>query len=171
MEAPKQKRIDIPSGVIPAGGDTFFIQYSLATTRFVEYLKRLPRLTYGVTFKGMYNSLAEIHKLSSNGNDVIAAITGVREKSINQMSAIKRFDENQILDVVDLCALFCNRPGEQIDKYDEAVHHEKSMILQNEGYATEDFFLLSKSLIDGLQEAYQRTLSLKSQKESSDIST
>jgi hypothetical protein len=170
MEAPKQKRIDIPSGVIPAGGDTFYIQYTLSTTRFVEYLKRLPRLTFGVTFKQMYNSLADIHRMLSNGNDLLGAIAGGREKSINQMSAIKRFDEHEILDVIDLVALFVNRPGEAIDKFDEPSHHEKCLILQNEGYDHQDFFLLLTKLIDGLQEASLKIQSLKSQGELSDIS-
>jgi hypothetical protein len=170
MESPKQKRIDIPSGVIPAGGKTFYIQYSLSTTRFVEYLKRIPKLSFNTTFRGMYGTLSEIWTLASSGNDMIGAIGGIREKAMNQLIAVKRFDENEIIDVIDLCALFCNMPGEDVSKFEEALHHEKCLILQNEGYDKDDFFLLLTKLIDGLHEASQKIRSLKSQSESNDIS-
>lgn len=158
-EAPEQKKLDIPSGRIPAGGEMYHLTYSLSTTRYVEYLKKLPKLTFNVTFAGMYDTLSKIYMVSSAGNDMIYAVQQARELSWNQLEAIKRFDENEVIDVIDFCALFINKSNEDISKFNQALHDEKCLALQNEGYDTEDFFLLTAKLIQNFPDAYRKILS------------
>src|SRR5688572_15658370 len=133
-QPPILKEIDIPSGKLMAGGEQYFIQNRLSTNRYVEYLKKLPVLTYGVTFTQQYDALASIYTAASSGNDMIYAIGHCRETAWNQLQAIKRFDEREVLDIIDFCALFINAPGEDVGQFDQALHDQKALILQKEGY-------------------------------------
>src|SRR5688500_12712948 len=111
-EAPKQKKLDIESKLIPAGEKTFHLDWALSTTRYVQYLQKLPKLTFNTSFAGMYDTLSKIYTVSSSGNDMIFAVGQSRELAWNQLEAIKRFDENEVLDIIDLCALFLNTSTE-----------------------------------------------------------
>jgi|GEM_PF-3601949 len=168
-EAPKQKEIDIPSGVIAANGKRFHVTYSLSTTRYVEYLKQLPKLTFNTTFRGMYDTLSKIYMAASSGNDMIGAIQQARELSINQLNAIKRFDDAEIPDVISFCALFLNEAGEDISKFDQAMHDEKVSTLHQEGYDVSGFFQLQVNLIDGFSSAFLKIQSLPNQEAGTDI--
>ncbi len=156
MPEPIQKQIDIASGRITAGDETLYIQYTLSTTRYVEYLKRIPKLSFNTTFKGLYDSLSQVYMLCSTGNDMIFAIGKCRELALNQLEAIKRFDESEILDVIDFCALFINREGEDISKFDHSIHESKKEALSKEGYEVSGFFQLQVNLIDGFSQAYRK---------------
>ena len=155
-EAPTLKRINFSSGQIEVGSEPWFIQTSLSTVRYVEYLKRVPKLTFSTDFKSIYGTLRKIYNAASSGNDMILAIGTARELSWNQLDAIKRFDDNEIPDVIDFCALFINRPGEDIGRFDITLHEQKKALLSKEGYAIEDFFTLALSVIDHFRNAYRK---------------
>lgn len=155
MSEPQQKTFDISSGKIPAGGKIGYIQYALSTTRYVEYLKRLPKLTFNTSYKGMYDTLSKIYMVNSSGNDMIYAVQQSRELAWNQLEAIKRFDESEILDVIDFCALFINFENEDVSKYDHAMHESKKVILSEEGYDASLFFQLQVNLIEGFSQSFQ----------------
>jgi hypothetical protein len=169
MNEPKQKEIDISSGRLMAGGEEYYIQYSLSTTRYVEYLKRVPRLTFHTTFAGMYDTLSKIYTATASGNDMIFAIHQARELSWNQLDAIRRFDENEIPEIIDFCCLFLNRAGEDVSKYDAAIHEQKKQAIQQEGYEIGGFFTLAFALIQNLNAAYHKIRSVSSPNGANDI--
>ena len=169
MNEPLQKTIDIQSGRLMAGGEEYFIQNTLSTVRYVEYLKKLPTLSFGVTFSQMYEALSKIYTFASSGNDMIYAIGQARELSWNLLSTIKRFDEREILDIVDFCSLFINKAGEDISKFDQALHDQKAAILQKEGYDHASFFTLAFSLIENYGNAYHRIKSVSNPSDHNDI--
>ena len=169
MTEPIQKTIDIPLGKLMAGGEQYFIQYSLSTNRYVEYLKRIPRLTFHATFAGMYDTLSKIYTAASSGNDMIYAIGQARELSWNQLENIKRFDENEIPDILDFCCLFLNKSGENPAKFDFAEHEEKKRIISAEGYDISFFFTLAFSAIENFGQAYHRIKSVDNPNDPNDI--
>ncbi len=169
-KAPEHKRIDIPSGKFKAGGETFYIQPHLSTTRYVEYLKRVPRLAYNATFRSIYDTLSKIYMTTSSGNDMIYAIQQARELSWNQLDAIKRFDENEIPDIIDFCCLFINKAGEDVSKFDSSVHEAKKEIISKEGYVVDDFFTLAFHLVESFSEGYQKLTRLTKGETMEDIS-
>lgn len=156
MPAPQPKTIDIQSGKIQVGDRTGYIQPVLSTIRYVEYLKRVPRLTYHTTFAGMYDTLSKIYMATSAGNDMIYAVSQARELSWNQLDAIKRFDENEIPDIIDFCCLFINFDGEDVSKFDHAAHEAKKLAVHQEGYDVSSFFSLAFNLIENLPDAYRK---------------
>ena len=168
-QPPIFKEIDIPSGRLTAGGETYFIQIRLSTNRYVEYLKKLPLLSFGVTFSDLYKGLSEIYTTTSSGNDMIYAIGHSRETSWNLLSGIKRFDEREVLDIIDFCALFLNKSGENVDAFDQALHDQKTMILQKEGYDHASFFTLAFSLIENYGNVYRKIKSVSNPSEPNDI--
>ena len=169
MTEPQQKTIDIPSGKLMAGGEQYFIQYSLSTNRYVEYLKRIPRLTFHATFAGMYDTLSKIYTAASSGNDMIYAIGQARELSWNQLENIKRFDENEIPDILDFCCLFINKIGEDPSKFDHTIHEAKKAVISQEGYDISSFFTLAFSAIENFAAAYHRIKSVTDPNVSNDI--
>lgn len=169
MSEPKQKVLDINSGRVQVGSETYYIQYSLSTNRYVEYLKRIPKLTFNTTFPGLYKTMSDIYMLASTGNDMIYAIGQIRELSINQLNAIKRFDDTEIPDVIDFCALFINREGEDVSKFDVSIHESKKQALAQEGYDISGFFQLQVNLIEGFSKAYREIQSLPNPKDTATI--
>ena len=165
----QHKTIDIPSGKFMAGGDMYFISPALSTNFYVEYLKRVPRLTFHTTFEGMYDTLAKIYTAASSGNDMIYAIGQARELSWNQLENIKRFDENEIPDIIDFCALFIHKAGDNTAQFDHAYHEVKKQIISKEGYLINDFFSLAFSLIENYGNAYHKIKSVADPKEPNDI--
>ena len=85
------------------------------------------------------------------------------------LSTIKRFDEREVLDIVDFCALFINKAGEDISKFDQALHDQKAAILQKEGYDHASFFTLAFSLIENYGNAYHRIKSVSNPSDHNDI--
>jgi len=169
MNEPILKTIDIPSGKLMAGGEQYFIQYSLSTNFYIEYLKKLPRLTFHSTFAGMYDTLSKIYTAASSGNDMIYAISQARELSWNQLDAIRRFDENEIPDIVDFCCLFIHKAGDDVSKFDHAYHELKKQIISAEGYDVASFFTLAFSLIENYGNAYHKIKSVSNQNGPVDI--
>ncbi len=169
MTAPVQKTFEPTAHVVPAGGEDFFITPSLSTTRYVEYLKKVPRLTFRVTYEGMYDTLSKIYTATASGNDMIFAIQTAKELAWNQLDAIRRFDENEIPEIIDFCALFLNRPGEDLSKFDAAIHEQKKQILSQEGYDVGCFFGLAFGLIENLSASYHKIRSVANPKGANDI--
>ena len=169
MNEPLQKTIDIPSGKLMAGGEEYSIMNTLSTVFYVEYLKRLPTLSFGVTFSQMYDALSKIYTYASSGNDMIFAIGQARELSWNLLSTIKRFDEREVLDIVDFCALFIHKAGADVSKFDQAAHDQKAAILQKEGYDHASFFTLAFSLIENYGNAYRKIKSVSNPNDHNDI--
>ena len=155
-EGPQLKRINIKSGKFTAGDETYYIQPNLSVIRYVEYLKRVPRLTFHTTFKGMYDTLHKIYNVTASGNDMIYAIQQARELSWNQLDAIQRFDEHELPDIIDFVALFCNKEGEDVGQFDISIHENKKTMIAKEGYAIQDFFTLAFHLIESFSEGYQK---------------
>ena len=159
-DAPTLKRINFQSGKIEVGEEIFYIQTNLSVIRYVEYLKRVPRLTFHTTFRGMYDSLSKIYMATSSGNDMIYAIQQARELAWNQLDAIKRFDEHEIPDIVDFCCLFLNRAGENIAEFDQTIHEQKKSIIVHGGYDASDFFTLAYHAVESFSEAYRKLHSM-----------
>lgn len=149
------KRIDIKSGRLSVNGETWHINITLSTIRYVEYLKRSPKLCFGNNFHQLYDTLSKIYMAASSGNDMIFAIQTAKELSWNQLEAIRRFDENEIPDVIDFCALFINAPGENSADFNSGDHEHKKELLHKEGFAVQDFFFLAYNVIESFHEAYQ----------------
>lgn len=163
------KHINIPSLKLTAGGKLFHISYTLSTVRYVEYLKRVPKLAFGATFRELYDTLGKIYMACASGNDVIYAIQQAKELSWNQLQAIKKFDENEIPDIIDFCCLFINETDEDPSHFSVGVHEAKKQLIHQEGYSIESFFSLAYNLIESLDAAYQKIQSLENQSGPKDL--
>lgn len=128
-----------------AGGKTYFIQLDqLSVKRYEVYQVLSPKLGFGVSIGDHFNRYKNIHKALSTGNDVMGAITKSYKLAYEGMQAVKDFNERKYLDVLMLCALFCNTADEDISDFNEAKMIKKCEDFENSNIHIESFFLLAR---------------------------
>lgn len=156
---PEVKSLTVLDNMFEANGHKYYITEKISVRRWREYEKMVPKLTYGLGFKEIYNALQK-------------AYTSINEKRFadsavivhNILSGIKDADdENRFPDALWVAALIINREGEDTSVFNEDFQREKIMDWQAEGYNMLDFFRFALNAISGFRETY--LLSIQKQAE------
>lgn len=154
-EAPKFKRIDFKSGKFIANGKTYYIQDKLSIARHIQYEHQAPQVMYGMSTTRTQQSFTEIYNALGTGNSVMGSVQKAMEICINQLFALKSYDERPVPLVYRFCALFVNRADEDVTKWDENIAMDKINDWTKEGLVREDFFFLCMNAIAGFESNYR----------------
>ena len=155
---PVLKMIDLSTEIFHANGRTYFIQDSLSVNRYEIFLKMQPELGFNTTFNKMAESFNRIVELMSDNVVTGGVIKEVIEIGVNQVSAIKHFDENRAPLMLYFCTLFCNHQDEDLAVWDRRLAHLKIEDWRKEGIAIQNFFLLAQKSLAGFSQNYQHQL-------------
>lgn len=123
----------------------------VATGRFQIYERMALRLAFGLDLKGIFGSFAEIYKLGTSGDETLKAIHSMNMIAYQQMNKIRDAGDDQFHDAILFCTIFCNAPGENLSKWDQDLAKQKMDDWIE--YSHRDFFLLSRSGIEGYSSA------------------
>lgn len=143
------RRIDFKSKRFEANGHNYIIRDHLTIGRDVYFTNLVPRMVFGADFKSIFDTLATIYTHGTTGDSSLAAISKITTLALNQMEAIKDFQERGYPMYYELCALFINREGEDERTISQDVINAKIKDWEIGGYLKDDFFLLAiNSVID-----------------------
>lgn len=144
------KEIDVQSGQFVANGNTYFIQPEKITPyRFQVWQSMSLELSENATFSSLYDAFQNIFNASTQGNDMLSSNHKVAETSYNAMQQMKdiRMSSNIHL---KFCALFINRDGEDVTRWDDALVEQKLNDWKKEPFDMSVFFSLAMSQVPGL---------------------
>lgn len=133
-----------------ANGVTYYVLTSLCIERFEQFEQMQIKAGFGVDFGDLFANIRKAYD-ALNANKVADSSVML----YNIMAGIKDnlgARENPIL---QLCALFICREGEDVTKYDETVATAKINDWKAEGIAMDDFFSIAFSLVNGFTPAYK----------------
>lgn len=163
IQAPTLKRIDRKTQQFTAKLDgvetVFFVQDHLSVDRYIRYLQLLPELTFGVTFRELYERMTEIHHHSTHGNDMINSMHQIATLSFNQLNSIIDFENRDIPKILEFCCLFINYANEDITIWDDRIVSQKIQAFRESGIDVSDFFFFASSAVQGFSKAYHKQTS------------
>lgn len=164
-ESNKLKRIDFDSKkVIGKSGIVYRIEAEHCSVgRFQQYEEKAVSLGFGTSFKGIFETIAEIYKVATNGapgngDSNIAALHKIAELAYGQMTGIK--DRTSTKDEFLFCTLFINADDEDRSTWNLDLAEKK--VEDWVEYDSRDFFLCSLSGIEGYSAALAHTENLRS---------
>lgn len=153
---PELRRIQVDIGYFHANGKRYFIQDKLSVSRYEHYLRLQMESAVGASFQDVYNALtASLDRLTS-GNDLLKAHHETIEHLNALRNSVKEFDQRKYDKAMEFCTLFINHENEDVRYWDERLARVKIEDWAAEGYAFNDFFLLFRMSVSGLNEAYQQ---------------
>lgn len=148
------KRIDLSKDRFTANGKTYYMQPDqLTIERYQEYERLGLEMGFGVSYRDIYQTLAEAYKVLTTGNSIMESHRKASDLLVNQMAAIKDQGETRIPSHVVFCTLFCNTPGEDLTKWSEQLANDKIEDWKAEGLSAFDFFQLAASSLIGFNES------------------
>lgn len=143
------KKVDFSQKSFKANGNEYFIETSVSFARFRMFEKLQIEAGYGVGFYDLFESMKKIYELCNDKRFAdIAVIT------YNTMTGIKGIDERPNA-VLQLCALFINKKGEDRKVITDQMVNEKIADWEAEGFDILPFFQFAKSSIKNFWQAYE----------------
>lgn len=146
------KHVDFTKDEFTANGVEYYFTPSLTLTRYREFEKVLPQVSYGSTLHEIYNEDLRIVEEMNKGRYIQAGVI-----VSNRANRIYERLQDRISPVIRLCALFINRKGEDITTIDEKLMQEKANDWEKEGFDYTDFFRLAFNLVDRLVPVFGTT--------------
>lgn len=144
------KKITPQTETFEANGKKYFIAKSVSIERYEQYEKIQPLLTFGVDFKSVFANVRKAWDYLDAGKRNDAAVV-----LHNIMSAIAEIEkEERVHPGLLIAALFINREGEDVARYDKNICLEKINDWRAEGYDMDSFFLLALNSIQGFKKTY-----------------
>jgi len=142
-----------------ANGHEYHISSGISLSRYKEYEKLEPRLTYGVDFDSLFKQLRKAYDaLNSNKEGRADAIVIIH----NLMSGIKDIEnEKREHPALLMAALVINRDGEDAGIYDEKKQLQKIEDWQKEGYDALPFFTFALISIQGFGAEYKKFVEME----------
>lgn len=157
---PTLKKIDLTTKSFEANGHKYYITDQVSFSRWIEYEKLSPKLTYGVDFDSMYKAHSRAYAALNEKKFADAAVI-----MHNLMSGIKDAnDDKRIHPALEICALIINREDEDMAVYERSFQLEKINDWQVEGFDILSFFALALRSINGFRETYLEYLKQEAQK-------
>lgn len=150
MEA---RRIDFDEGFFEANGHKYFMSSTLSIDRFQEFERLQVHVGFGKDFENMYNRLKDAYEYLNKGKIADGAV--VIHNLINGVAQTLEKREHPVL---EMCALFLNREGEDVAKYDADISAQKIADWKKDGYAIQDFFQLAFNYVRGYITAYEEII-------------
>jgi hypothetical protein len=135
-----------------ANGHKYHVSKKISITRWKEYEKLEPRLTYGIGFDDLFKNIKKAYEALNSKEGKIADAAVILH---NIMSGIKSIeDEKREHPSLLMCALVINREGEDTGKFDADLQLEKIEDWRKEGYDALPFFTFALCSIQGFRETY-----------------
>lgn len=150
METP---RLDFEAKTFVANGNKYYYSQNMCIDRFIEFERLQAHVGFGKDFKNIYEKLKEAYGLL-NTNKLADAAVIVH----NLVNGIAQNLEKRDHPVLQLCALFINREGENVKEFNEDVNAQKIDDWKKEGYAIADFFQLAFNFVEGFIPAYNEII-------------
>ena len=141
------KRLDLKKGSFEANGVLYKIETGLSIERFCEYQILEKEAGFGVTFKKVFENLAELHKLMNDIKFVEAAVL-----LDNIMRGVAKLEEREPT-LLKICSLFINSEEEDRTTITDDLISKKIDDWKTE-YDVRDFFTLALNTVDGFLEIY-----------------
>lgn len=159
-EGKKLKKIDFVTGEFVANGNRYFIESDgICMERYIEEQKLGIEIGFGATYQSMFESIKECYGMVNEQKFADAAVI-----LHNQMQSISDL-ENRRLTVIEYCALWINKEGEDRTVYDPIIMREKIADWKKEGIDIMSFFQVAALLVSGLKENYENLIKVTSTKE------
>lgn len=142
------KSIKATDGSFMANGRKYFILDKITPTRYKEYEKLVPRLTFGLDFNEIFKNLQKAYDALNRQKFADSSVI-----IHNMMSGIAGVnDEKRVHPALMMAALIINREGEDPAKFDENMMLEKIQDWTVEGLDMMSFFEMSLNAIQGFRE-------------------
>lgn len=141
------KRLSFTGGKVTefeANGKKYKFCSQISIDRFIEFERLQAHVGFGKDFKGIHETLKDTYELLNKSKPADAAV-----KVHNLLNGIGYNLEKRDHPVLQMCALFLNREGENVKVYDEDLIAEKIADWREEGYSIEDFFQLAFNFVEG----------------------
>ena len=147
------------SGSFMANGNRYIIMEYLSVGRDVRFKNTVPKMVFGTDFAGIFESFAKIYTYATTGESPLAALHKISVLCMNQMDAVKSMRETGNDPVLELCALFINKEGEDHSTISDQQISDKIADWKAEGLDSNDFFLLA---INSVKDLKRRWMELNS---------
>lgn len=134
-----------------ANGTKYVFRETLAISRFERFEELQPRVGFGVSFEEIFGNQRRAFDMLNEGKAADAAVV-----LYNSMNGIKEHLEGRENAVLELCALFICREGENIATYDPVLTKAKIADWRAEGIAMNSFFDIAFDLVQGFTPAYSQ---------------
>lgn len=155
---PKINQIDISKGYFDTKKYRYYIQPNqLTTIRYREFLKYQVMLAFNMTVAEVYEAFEKINRRCT-GNTPEENLLKINNMNANDsyemLGKLKNLDNYTIQEdyLLKMCALFCNRPDEDIGVFDEKLMLEKIQDWHDAKININGFFLLGTIAMSPLQE-------------------
>ena len=150
---PKAKSLDLlKTRTFQANGHTYHLVKEIPISRWREYEKLEPQLTYGLSFKEMQQQLTKAYNSLNSKEGRWADAAVIIHNILSGLKAIESETRNH--PALMLAALVINREGEDAGVYNEALQIEKISDWEKEGYDVTPFFTFALISIQGFRESY-----------------
>lgn len=144
------KRLDLTATSFEANGKIYHLEKTMSIERYAFFQRLELELSYNLSFKQMFDSLAEVYELLNAGKLADASV-----RVYNTMRGFAVLEEKEPY-VLKYCALFINETGEDRRVITEDMITAKIEDWQKEGLAIQDFLALALHSIPGYISAYTK---------------
>ncbi len=144
----KLKEIDLSDLEFKANGNDYFVEPQVSAERFAMMQELEIELGFGIRYKTLFDGLGEAYNLLNDGKNADAAV------HIHQLREGIAGLENRDYVIMQYCACFINRKGEDRRVWDEKIMSEKIEDWNAEGITYQSFFPLAINMVNGLKENY-----------------
>lgn len=148
------KEIDLAKGSFMANGKEYFIEAKISTRRWVIWRKTQAETGFGVQLGTMFENISQAYACLNQSDRKIADASVIL---YNILHGIKKvMDEDEIPEVITMCALFMNTKDEDRRYLSDALIREKYNDWEKEGIDMNSFFAFAINSIPGYIEAYEK---------------
>jgi len=144
------KQLDFKSKNFTANGQEYIILNEVPLSRYIEYQKEVPKLTYGVTFPEMFKNLKTAFDLLNKMKFAESSV--VIHNIMNGIAEVE--NENRHDAALRICTLFIVRKDENLGEYDKSLSEAKIKDWSAEGYGIIGFFHLALISIEGFRQTF-----------------
>lgn len=144
------KQLDLKESSFEANGKKYQILKEIPLSRYIEYQKMVPKLTYGLSFAEMFKNLSKAYEAMNKNRMPDAAV--VIHNMMNGIAEIE--NENRHDSALQICTLFIIIEGEDLGKYDKDIADAKIQDWGSEGYGINGFFHLALATIEGFRKTF-----------------
>jgi len=147
------KKIDFTKGSFLANGKEYFIETKISTRRWISWRQLQAEVGFGVQFDTIFANIKKAYELL-NQRDQKPMDAGVILYNI--LHGIKKVMDDEVPEVISMCALFMNTKDEDRRTITEAQVREKLNDWQEEGIDMNSFFAFAINSIPGYIESYKQ---------------
>ena len=147
------KRLNMEAKTFMANGNKYHYGMQLSIERFVEYEKMNLWAGFGMEFDKILGEIKTAYGLLNKSKPADAAVI-----LKNLDDGVTRNVDSRTHPMLNLCALYINREGENEKVVDLKLMDEKIEDWRKEGYAISDFFQLAFNFINGFIPIYNESI-------------